>query len=189
VTISTTGRSGRRAGGGFTLLELLLVMMIVAVVLAAVAPSLGRFAAARTAADTAAQMAALAAYAWTQAIVEGREYRLNVDPDGRVFWLTAETDGVFDRLGREAGRDFVLPEGVTAAWVGRPAAPAESANPGLRLAGYPDEGEERDYVCFFPEGRTEAAEIRLTDRRGNSARVVSGSPTERFRVEAGEGEA
>ena len=67
---------------GLTLLELVLVMVIICTILAMAAPSLRGFFTSRETSDAAAQIVALTHLARSQAITEGRVYRLNLDvPD------------------------------------------------------------------------------------------------------------
>jgi len=195
VMISTTGLPRKHGGRerqsvrktGFTLLELILVMMIAAIVLFMAAPSLRMFANARPVANAAAQFVALTDYARSQAISEGRTYRLNLDPDKGLFWLTAQEGGVFQPLEREFGRVFSLPEGTKMDWLAPLAVSTGITVPGLRLPGQTDMPDAsgtaaRTSIAFYPDGHTETSSLRLTDRRGNTLSIVCFSPTERFRV-------
>jgi len=148
------------------LLELVLVMVIIATVLAMAAPSLRRFFASRETADEAASIVALTQLARSQAVAEGRMYRLNFDLDEMKYWLTAQTEGAFTNLSSEFGRVFLLPEG---------------AELKVEVEGSTD---DRSYVSFYPSGRTEAATITLTGRQGDSAEISCLSPTERYSVAA-----
>jgi len=168
---STTGRSDECRGhrtprGGFTLLELVLVMVIICTALGMAAPSLRGFFTSRQTTDAAAQIVALAQYARTSAIAQGRTFRLNVDTRQGAYWLTAQTGGAFQPLASDFGRVFRLPEGTAAVWE------------------TPEDAEARGWIVFHPDGRTEAAAIRLVGRQGSSSRVICPSPAERFRVEA-----
>lgn len=156
----------RKPAAGFTLLELILVMVLICTVLAMAAPSLRGFFASRQTADAAAQIVALAQFARAQAAAEGRTYRLNLDTESGKYWLTAQTGGAFTALPSEFGRVFSLPEGAIAGWE----APAEAAS--------------RGWVPFYPDGRTEAADIRLDGRQGEALKIVCLSPAERFHVVA-----
>lgn len=192
--ISITGLPGKHGYGerqiqkaGFTLLELILVMMIAAIVLAMAAPSLHLFANARPLANTAGQFVALTDYARSQAISEGRTYRLNLDPDKGLFWLTTQEGGVFQPLEREFGRVFSFPEGTKADWITPTDVSTGATVPGLQLPGQTEAQDAsgttaRAYIVFYPDGRTETSELRLTDRRGNTLNIICLSPTERFRV-------
>ena len=198
--ISTTGLLDKHAGqerrafrrAGFTLLELILVMMIAVVVLSIAAPSLRMFANARPVANAAAQFVALTDYARSQAISEGRTYRLNLDPDKGLFWLTAQEGGVFQPLEREFGRVFSFPEGTKMDWLAPLAVSTGITVPGLRLPGQTDIQDAsgttaHTFIAFYPDGHTETSELRLTDRRGNTLSIVCFSPTERFRVVTAKG--
>jgi len=158
------GSGNRPAARGFTLLELVLVMVIVCTVLAMAAPSLGGFFASRRTADAAAQIVALTGLARSQAIVEGRTYRLNFDTDAGAYWLTVQQGGAFGRLGSEFGRRFSLPEGTLASRDGTTAAASSG------------------HIEFYPDGTTQAATIRLTGRQGEVVEIVCPSPTEPFEV-------
>ncbi len=160
-------RAGNRrhpAVTGFTLLELVLVMVIICTVLAMAAPSLRGFFASRQTADAAAQLVALTRLARSQAVAEGRVYRLNLDQQAGSYWLTVQEGGAFRNLRSEFGRVFSLPDGTLASW----RAPAEAVSQG--------------YIQFYPSGITEPATVRLTGRRGKVIEITCLSPTELFRV-------
>lgn len=186
----TTGLLTKRSG--FTLLELLMVMLLVAVVMAVTVPSLGLFTGSRPVLNTAAHLVAMTDYARSQSISEGRAYRLNVDFEKGSFQLNARSEGNFESLGKEFGREFLLPEGVDIKLLYSSAATDETAVPGLRLPGQTGLTDASGVngsvtVAFYPDGRTEPAGFQLTDRRGNVVNVVCPSPSDRFRVEpAGE---
>jgi len=199
------------ATAGFTLLELIVVMVIMSAVLAIAAPSLRMFSGSRPVADAAALIVALTQYARSQAIAEGRVYRLNFDMAKGEYWLTAQDRGAFAPLGSEFGRVFSVPQGATVNWIDPPpplvvvntpglqlpgqlsapdgvaSTPMAGATPGLQLPGLARApvaslSPTRDYITFYPDGRTEAARLRLTDRRQNALEVVCPAPAERFRV-------
>jgi len=146
------------------LLELVLVMVIICTVLGMAAPSLRGFFASRQTIDAGAQIVALTQYARTEAASEGRGYRLNLDAETGKYWLTAQAGGAFAPLPAEIGRVFCLPEGTTARWDST----GEAASSG--------------WISFYPDGRTEPADIRLTGRQGDAVRIVCSSPTEQFRA-------
>ena len=169
MTTSITGPSADRRPArlaGFTLLELVLVMVIICTVLGMAAPSLRGFFASRQTVDAGAQIVALTQYARTEAASEGRVYRLNLDAETGRYWLTAQTGGAFAPLSAEFGRVFCLPEGTTARWNSA----GEAASSG--------------WIPFYPDGRTEPADIRLTGRQGDTVQIVCASPAEQFRVVA-----
>jgi type II secretory pathway pseudopilin PulG len=149
-----------------------LVMMIICTMLALAAPSLRGFFASRQTADAAAQVLSLVQFARAQAIAEGRTYRLNLDDSEHAYWLTAQTGGRFESPETEFGRRFLLPAGTIAAWE----EPADAAT--------------RGWIALYPDGRAEAAILRLTGKQGEAFDIVCRSPAERFRVvEREEGEA
>ena len=45
--------------------------------------------------------------------------------------------------------------------------------------------EDRDYVSFFPDGRTEPATITLSGVQGEHVEIKCVSPTESFRIVPG----
>jgi len=138
-------------------------MLLVSLVMGLAAPSLRGFLIGRKSADAAAQILALAHYARTQAVSTGAIYRLNVDTTARTYWLTMEKGGTFQELGTEFGRRFSLPERVEACW----APPREAGH---------------EYIEFFPDGRTEAVSLQLTDREGQVFEIGRRSETEPLTV-------
>ena len=164
------GESSRRGNSsdskGFTLLELILVMVIISTVLAMASPSLRGFFASRETSDAAAQIVSMTQLARSQAIAEGRIYRLNLDLEQGSYHLTVREGGAFRKLYKEFGRVFLLPDDTTFELV------------------KDREGEEESevYIDFFPQGHTEASTIRLTDRRGDVYEIVCYSSAERFQV-------
>ena len=154
----------RRAGGGFTLLELIVVLGLVGVLLALAAPSLRGFFASRKTADAAAQVLALTQWAGSRAAAQGSVYRLNIDSQTNTYWLTVQQSGAFVDLNCEFGRRFQLPEGTTVS---------------VRS---PVRGSPIAYIEFYPSGRTEEATIELRGLQGEVFQVTCESATEAFRV-------
>jgi len=170
---STTGlrveqAGARRRSAGFTLLELVLVMLIMCTVLGMAAPSLRGFFASRKTADAATQIVALTQLARSLAVCEGRLYRLNVDCESGSYWLTAQRFGAFERVKRDYGRTFLLPDG-TACELERD-----------------DDVASRDYIQFYPDGSQDAATIVLADRQGSTLAIACPSPAESFSVQVSE---
>jgi len=191
----TTGQcnsfKGRR---GFTLFELLIVMVLVAIAMGIAAPTLGLFTGSRHIKNSSACFLALADYGRSQAISEGRPYRLNIDTEKGIFWLTVQANGDFEMLGSEMGREFLLPEGVEIKMAGKLFDLREVEVPGLRLPGQhgsigsPVEDGGIEHVTFYPDGHTQTGRFRMTDRRGNALDIVCLYPSGRFRImEAEEG--
>lgn len=149
---------------GFTLLELVLVMVVICTILAMAAPSLRGFFASRETSDAAAQIVALTHLARSQAITEGRLYRLNLDVRNKTYWLTVQEQGGFRRLYNDFGRIFSLPKDTI----------IELDN----ISKYASDG----HIDFTPQGQTQPGTIRLINRRGEVFEIICFSPTELFRV-------
>lgn len=157
-----TGRSGNPKG--FTLLELIVVLGLIGLLLGLAAPSLRGFLGSRRTADAAAQILALTQWAGSRAAAQGQVYRLNIDPQMRMYWLTVQEGEGFVDLGSEFGRRFQLPEGTTV---------------GVQS---PLRGAAITTLDFYPSGRTEEATIVLRDAGGEVFQIVCESPTEAFHV-------
>jgi len=150
---------------GFTLLELILVMVIISTLLAIASPSLKGFFASRRTHDAASNILSLIKLARSQAITEGRVYRLNLDIEQRSYWLTAVEEGIFSELKTDFGRIFILPDDTV-----------------IELEKeYNNELTEK-YIQFYPEGWAQPGLIRLKDRRGDVVEIMSSSPLERYQV-------
>jgi len=156
--------AGRRPASGFTLLELILVLALISVVLALAAPSLHGFSDSRQTADTAIRVAALTHWARSQAIAQGRPYRLHVDPLGGFCWLTVQRAGAYVPVDDQVASRLVPPEGVSLS--------LESALPDRPVP----------YVQFYPSGRCDMASIEVRGRQGEVFLVACDTPTDRFRV-------
>lgn len=142
------------------------MLVIISTVLAMAAPSLRGFFGSRQTDDVARRLVAITRLAQSLAASEGRTYRLNLDEREATYWLTRQEGGTFVSLKSEFGRTFVLPDGIQANWQ----EPADAAS--------------HPYVAFHPDGRTEAATIRITGRQGQTVDVTCPSPAEHFRVAA-----
>lgn len=149
---------------GFTLIELILVLAILAIVAAAIIPSLRVFGVGRSTNNLASLIVSLANYSRTQAVAEGRTYRLNLDPSSREIWLTADNNGSFEPPTSDLGKRFPAAEGVQL-W--------------SDVAARPPDGQ---YIEFHASGRTDPAKIRVTDKLGGTIEVACTSATELFRI-------
>jgi len=155
----------RRTSSGFTLLELIFVLIVLAVLAATIAPSLRGFAVGRAKNDMASTIVSLANYARTQAISEGRTYRLNIDPHKRVVWLTVQDGPLFSPPPGDFGTQFPASSSVVRMETDLPAQP------------------DGQYVTFSVGGRTTPpVQIWLTDELGQRAEVALQSETELFRI-------
>ncbi len=154
----------RRRRRGFTLLELITVLILISLVLALAAPSLRRFARSRETSETASHLLALAHLARSQAVAQARPWRLNVDPEQALYWLTAQEAGAFVQPQADYGRSFRFPDGVAV------------------TVDAPETEDHTLYVQFDPDGRSDEATIELEDLEGRVLQVTSPSVTERFRI-------
>ncbi len=147
-----------------TLLELILVMVILSTVLAMSGPSLRGFFASRRTQDTAAQILTLTRLARSQAISEGIIYRLNFDTQRRMYWLTAQKAGTFEKLKTGFGQIFTLPKDVE-----------------MELEGIEEDKNDK-FLAFTPHGTVTAGTVRLIDRRGQAVEVTCPTVTESFSI-------
>jgi len=152
----------------FTLLELILVLVMVSLLLGIAAPALRGFVGARRSADAAAQLLSMANYARSQAIAEGTVYRLNIDTEQNVYWLTMLAEGTFVELASEYGRRFALPDTVS-----------------VEL-GSASAGGGVTFIQFYPSGRTDEVRIQLVSVEGDVFVVASPSATEPLRIISGQ---
>jgi prepilin-type N-terminal cleavage/methylation domain-containing protein len=187
---------------GFTLIELIMVMAILVLVASVLAPSLRGFGIGRKTNDAGRMILAMAHYARTQADAEGRIYRLNLDQTSGEVWLTADNGGaVFGAPTNEYGDRYSLPEGVRMTVTVNPQPNAQlniPANIQQQSVQGPPPVEQSGtapntlvqnthapgtpYVEFQPGGRTDPADIHLTDTFGHNIEVVCHSETETFQM-------
>ena len=148
----------------FTLIELILVMVILCAVLGMAGPSMRGFFSQRQVEDAAASIMALAQFAKSQAVCEGRTYRLNLDTDDRTYWLTVQDQGAFRDLRTEWGRVFLLP-------------------PEVALKTWDLDMDGRHYYAEFSAlGRTTPGTIQLISPKGDVLSMACRSATESFAV-------
>jgi type IV fimbrial biogenesis protein FimT len=161
----------RQRKPGFTLLELILVMLIITIVVGAVAPSLRGFTMGRSASNTATRLLAMTQYARTQAISQGRVYRLTYNPRQRAFWVDYSTLAGDDSDDQRSVPDadmaprLDVDERLT----------IDTKNMSTSSAG-------NQYVEFRPSGRTDPASIVITDQSNQQIEVGCASATELFRI-------
>jgi type II secretion system protein H len=148
---------------GFTLMELVLVLVIVCTMLAIAAPSLRGFSTARKTDDAAGQLVSIMHWARAQSITEAKVYRLNIDTNNRVYFLSMQEGGLFQDLGTEFGRRFEVTDDI-------------------RIDTDAPRAEGWQVVRFYPTGRTEAATIRLTDASNKTVQIGCLSPTEMYHI-------
>ena len=200
-----------RPAGGFTLLELIAVLAVVSIVLVLAWPSLRGFVASRQTADAANSMLALTEYARTQAVAEGRPYRLNIDADSGAYWLTVQQDtGDFVQPGTDLGQQFRVPDGARVAIrqpdpqtvpIGQPANGQQTGQQtgqpsgGLfgrtsSVGGFGALGQlgarannaAPTYITFSPSRRSDPYTVELRGPQGELYLLACPSATEPFKV-------
>ncbi len=146
----------------FTLMELIMVMLVVTIALGVAAPTLRGFLAGSKTKNCALEMVAMARWARTQAISEGRVYRIAFQ--GQNVGTMYQDQSQFVATTADLGEVIVVPDGVS--MMVQPA-PGSTAD---------------DHIDFYPDGHCDVAQITLTEAEGNQVRVVCDSPTELYRV-------
>lgn len=147
---------------GYTLLELVLVLAVLAVALAAVAPTLSGFGQGRKAEETAARFVAVTRWARTQAISDGCNYRIVLEPDAARWTVQVESGDGYEDIHGPLGRSYSAPEGVTM----ESDAPLE---------------EDQQIIYFEPSGRSDVATVTFTGSRG-SVTVVCDAPIDEYHI-------
>ncbi len=131
---------------GFTLIELMLVTALLGLMLALAAPAFQGAYSALALEDAARSLGLTLDYARERAVLDGRNWRVDLDPDEGLYRLAEERDGMFRPAEGHLGRARRLPRGVTL------------------------EAPSRE-LPFLPNGSGVDAEIVLKDGRGRSFRV------------------
>jgi len=160
----------RTRQSAFTLLELILVMVIICTALAMAAPSLNGWARGSKMRDAVDQFVALTQFARTQAISTATVHRLQIEGPARAYYVLNQDGEEFVPLNTEMGRQFPLPDEFS-----------------LKLTDLG--GANRDYIDFYPTGRTDPGVVEITPTNGGDVVVIRcPSPTEAYRlVQPGEG--
>jgi len=108
----------------------------------------------------ARRLAKLLTYAQERAVVEGKAYRLQVDPMQRRYWLTTEgeEEGRFTRLEGRYGRTTQLPIGISLEF-------------------------EKEEIFFYPDGSSDPFTLSLRNEEGKALILREGKPFGYVRVE------
>ena len=154
----------------FTLLELILVMVIICTALAMAAPSLNGWARGSKMRDATDQFIALTQFARTQAISTATVHRLQIDGAARAYYVLMQDGDQFVPLNTEMGRQFPLPEEYS-------------------LKATDENGQGRDYIDFYPTGRTDPGTVEITSTNSSDVMTIRcPSPTDAYRlVQPGDG--
>lgn len=168
-----------RVYSAFTLLELVLVMLIISIALAVAAPSMTGWGRSAKLRDETDQFLSITRYARTQAIATGTPYRLNVDSNAARYWLTRREGLDFVNFAGEFGQEFHLPAGY-AIKLEKQTVLLTSSNPGNTTASAPADAANQPIVEFSVLGKSELAQVMITNDHGQSALVECPSPYDNF---------
>jgi type II secretion system protein H len=175
-------RKLRNHGGGFTLLELVLVMMIITTLLAIAAPSMRGWAAGTKLRNAADEFVSLARYARTQAVTSGNVYLIQVNASAGTYQLRMVEAGQVVDVPNRFGQLRSIPDGARLEMTRQTPVGATSA-----FAGTQQQQQtggvtgSQDNIEFYPTGRTQPAKLRISDDRGGYD-IECPSPTEDFRL-------
>lgn len=142
-------------------------MVILTVMVAIVVPSMSAFAVGRKTNYAAIQIVALAKYARTEAVNEGRTYRLTFDTSTPpTLTLMADNSGEFVEPSSSLGKKLKLADGISLRTDLTPQQPGGT------------------YIDFHPDGRTGDGPVHVwvSDKQGRIIELACLSPTELFHV-------
>ncbi|MFH1380575.1 MAG: hypothetical protein ABIH57_00185 [Candidatus Omnitrophota bacterium] len=135
----------------FTLIELVLVILFIAILAALSTPLFRNTFTDLELKNTTFNLSKTINYAQEMAIIDRTIYRLNFDFENGRYWVTklgvAEGKNVFEKLGNKYGRDFVFPRGITFT-------------------------SDEDKINFYPDGRSDTAEIKIGNTKGNGESII-----------------
>lgn len=142
-------------------------MVILTVMVAIVVPSMSAFAIGRKTNYAAIQIVALAKYARTEAVNEGRTYRLTFETSTPpTLTLMADNSGEFVEPSSSLGKQLKLAAGIT---LKTDLTPQQTGG---------------TYIDFHPDGRTGDGPVHVwvSDKQGRVIEMACLSPTELFHV-------
>jgi prepilin-type N-terminal cleavage/methylation domain-containing protein len=150
------------AAAGFTLIELTVVLTIIVIAYLALQPVFtGAIRSARRRA-TLRRVVGLLTQARSEAVGRGRLVRVVCDAGEGVLWAEVQVDPAVDRS------EFAPLRVVGSA---RVALPERFALTGLLVAGMDMTKERTAEIYFYPDGRTDGAELSLSDDEGREVTV------------------
>jgi type II secretion system protein H len=158
-------RPSKQFRSAFTLMELVLVLMLITIAMAIAAPSLRNFWKGNRVKDAGDQLSYITRLARTQAISDGAVYRLGIDPNGDGYALYVQQSSGFVLIPSD---NFALPEDA-------------------HVEVTKSDGSGADHIDFYPNGRTEPAQIRLSAPGYSDIILICPSPTEMFTIASAEG--
>jgi type II secretion system protein H len=158
----------RQSGGGFTLMELIIVLTIIVIMSAAVVPVFGSSMAKLERDHAVRDFVATLRYAQERAVTDTREYRLALDPELNQYWLLrcagiVERKKTFELIDERQGKAMFLPERLS-----------------MKSVKARKEREERYYyISFYPNGACDRAEVTLqhTDERAVTVKMERSTVT------------
>ena len=143
----------------FTLLELILVMVIICIVMAIAAPKLQNFREGGKLRNTADEFVAATKFARTQAISSGYVCAVNIDKQSGSFNVQQQNGQQWTAVDGEFGQPITVLDG-----------------------GQID--STADPILFYPNGRVQTAQVKITAGSGESISVACSAPTEDFAIAA-----
>ena len=149
---------------GFTLLELVLVLVMICIVLGEAAPELRGFLIGSRLKNATTDLISATAWARTQAISEGRTYRLMVSATSfQVYYQDGQT---FVASQSAMGKQVTLPQDV-------------------RMSLTRQDNGMGDHIDFFADGTTEPGTFTIVQTNNGQEQVICESLTERFHLANG----
>jgi type II secretion system protein H len=155
----------RSAKSGFTLFELVMVLLVIAVVVALAQPSFTNWSRASRLRNTGYEFLALTQYARTQAVANGRIYRIMINKVNGLnyFWVEAQDGTQFAALPAPEGRLHRIPDDFSAATS-------------------QEDSRNNHGFCFYPTGRCDPATVQFTSGDGHTIQISCETPTDVFRI-------
>ncbi len=166
----------RQRTGGFTLIELLVVMVIIAILATMAVVSLGALGRDPPAKDAAQHMADLANLAAQQAVMQGQEYGLRIEPHAYSFyvfdghrWVQPQADSLFRRYDLGADVNLTLELEGTPAQLAPPpvtvqsdAAATSAAPAAATTTGAPQDESDKPQVLLLSSGELPPFQIQVS---------------------------
>lgn len=159
----------RQRAHGFTLIELLVVLVIISIIVTVAVISLGALGKDPPAKLAASQLADLAGLAEEQAVMQGQEYGLLIEPhaytfyiyDGRT-WTAAKDDNLFRR--HEVGDQVTLTLNLDGAPVTLAPPPATVGSPAAGTAAVADGSDEspKPQLLLLSSGELQPFQITVS---------------------------
>jgi prepilin-type N-terminal cleavage/methylation domain-containing protein len=154
----------------FTLLELVLVMVIICVAVAMAAPSLSNWSRGGKLRNSGDQFLTLIRYGRSQAISDAVKYRIEFHTSDGQYQLKKQQGTDFVTIPGDLGKVISVPDGGKLELT-------VTTNAALK-----DDSDNKESIDFYPNGRTQAATVRIADGKGYEIEITCDSPAEDFSV-------